>query len=78
MPIYEYRCHDCDSVFEELVPSSDTPSVACSRCDSAHTERLLSAFAVNTPDASDTSTPRSSPGDADAPTGPCGPACGCF
>ncbi|MEK6278083.1 MAG: zinc ribbon domain-containing protein [Actinomycetota bacterium] len=41
MPIYEFKCAECGSRFEELVASgAGTP--ACPSCGSIETERLLS------------------------------------
>jgi putative FmdB family regulatory protein len=42
MPIYEYRCRQCEAEFEKLV-GSDT-AVACPHCDSAQVTRRLSLF----------------------------------
>ena len=48
MPIYEYRCKDCEDRFEELTLSAnDGKSVRCRKCASRKVERLLSAFAVH-------------------------------
>ena len=50
MPIYEYRCRDCDHTFEELVLASADgveSAVACTTCESDDVEKLFSAFAVN-------------------------------
>lgn len=48
MPIYEYRCEQCEEVFEELIlRSSDAETVACPRCGTSHPERLLSAASVS-------------------------------
>lgn len=46
MPIYEYCCQSCKTVFEELVSASavDNGSVICPDCDSRQVERLLSSF----------------------------------
>lgn len=41
MPVYEFECEKCGERFEELTPS-DTGSLACPRCGSARTRRLLS------------------------------------
>lgn len=43
MPIYEYRCSGCDTIFEELVSAaeSETASPACPECGAA-SERVLS------------------------------------
>ena len=45
MPIYEYRCLDCGSVFEKIV-SMHTESMSCQKCQSERVEKLFSAFAV--------------------------------
>ncbi len=43
MPIYEYKCHECDHVFEELVLSSkDTGPDKCPKCGAAQVSRLIS------------------------------------
>lgn len=41
MPIYEYKCRQCDTVFETLVLGSDIPT--CPSCSSRDLSRLLSA-----------------------------------
>lgn len=41
MPVYEFECEECGERFEELT-SSDTHSLACPRCASTRTRRLLS------------------------------------
>ncbi len=44
MPIYEYRCLDCDRPFETLIrPGRDT--AACPICCGANLSRELSVFA---------------------------------
>lgn len=48
MPMYEYRCPNCEQVFEELIRNrADEESVVCPSCDSSEVQRLLSAFAVS-------------------------------
>lgn len=45
MPIYEYRCADCDEKFEKLVRFAEADSeVTCPKCGSVQTKRLISAF----------------------------------
>jgi putative FmdB family regulatory protein len=44
MPIYEYRCRNCERSFERLVNGQQT--VACPTCDSADVTRLLSLFGL--------------------------------
>lgn len=40
MPIYDYRCNDCDKTFELLIRSSSVP--VCPTCGSQQLEKLLS------------------------------------
>jgi putative FmdB family regulatory protein len=46
MPIYEYRCEECDEPFEKLVRAF-REEVACPHCGSGEVERLLSTFAMS-------------------------------
>ena len=46
MPIYEFRCEDCEKPFEKLVRAF-REEVACPECGSASVERLLSTFAMS-------------------------------
>jgi len=41
MPVYEYRCLDCEAKFETLVRGEG--GVSCPRCGSTALEKLLSA-----------------------------------
>lgn len=41
MPIYDYRCNDCDKTFELLIRSSSVP--VCPACGSQQLEKLLSS-----------------------------------
>jgi putative FmdB family regulatory protein len=45
MPIYEYHCKDCNADFEKLVFGSN-PEVACEKCGSKKTEKLMSRFGM--------------------------------
>jgi len=54
MPLYEYKCRDCGTVFEELVGKTVPDSMPlCPKCGSDNCERLFSTFAarVNGPAA---------------------------
>lgn len=42
MPLYDFRCPECDARFEAQVPYGQCPP--CPECASADTERLLSPF----------------------------------
>jgi putative FmdB family regulatory protein len=43
MPIYEYQCESCESVFEKLTFKSDTEDIVCPCCCSKKTKKVLSA-----------------------------------
>ncbi len=69
MPIYEYRCRNCDHEFEELVRSDQ--KVVCPACgaDQQRLEKLISIPAAHTTRLPITNACPP----ADAP--PCGPGC---
>jgi len=46
MPIFEYKCRDCGSTFEEIVFSS-TYHIVCKKCESGRVDKQLSVFAVS-------------------------------
>ena len=66
MPLFEFKCRECGTTFEKIVPSSTT-KVACKKCESPKVEKLLSVFAVG---ASSRSAASYEPG----PCGACGAA----
>ncbi|MDE2659657.1 MAG: hypothetical protein OXI45_05555 [Acidobacteriota bacterium] len=45
MPIYEYRCDDCDQVFEAIQRISDAPLDVCRLCGGA-ARRIVSSPAI--------------------------------
>ena len=50
MPIYEYRCNQCNRKSSHLFRSfSDTHQPACTHCGSPDLVRLMSTFAVHKP-----------------------------
>jgi putative FmdB family regulatory protein len=49
MPLYEYRCRDCDHQFETLVTASRQPS--CPRCTGQDLDKQHSVFAVSSKSA---------------------------
>lgn len=75
MPIYDYRCRECDERFEELARNPDV-KVACPSCGAAESERLLSVFA-GVGSSSRTSTAPSPSQVLARGAGGCGPGCGC-
>ena len=50
MPIYEYKCRDCDKPFEISRPMTDaaTQDVKCPSCGSTQTERTYSTVYAKT------------------------------
>jgi putative FmdB family regulatory protein len=45
MPIFEYKCQDCNAKFEVLHKSASNPEkVVCPECDSENYKKLLSSF----------------------------------
>jgi putative FmdB family regulatory protein len=49
MPIYEYRCEECDADFELLVRSlSQQADPGCPRCGSHRVKKAISLFGVGT------------------------------
>jgi putative FmdB family regulatory protein len=45
MPIYEFKCSDCQKEFDELC-SMGCNSVPCPKCGSANTRKKVSTFAA--------------------------------
>ena len=68
MPIYEYRCRECDGEFEKYVAGAST-AVACPTCASDQVMRKLSVFGLKTVSALQSSGPSGG--------GCCGGGCAC-
>ena len=47
MPIFNYKCSQCQKVFELLLPKFDSPA-KCPDCGSEDLEKLLNRFAAVT------------------------------
>lgn len=47
MPVYEYKCLNCNVVFEELRSANDTSVIICGNCNSDNVVKQFSAFASN-------------------------------
>jgi putative FmdB family regulatory protein len=45
MPTYEYRCHFCNHLLEEVQKMSDSPLVKCPFCGKDELERIVSGGA---------------------------------
>ncbi len=46
MPLFEYRCKDCNTTFEMLVKSNDENEILCPECKSSNNKKLFSAFST--------------------------------
>ncbi|MBD3422045.1 MAG: zinc ribbon domain-containing protein [Chitinivibrionales bacterium] len=57
MPIYEYRCKECDTQFEELVTSQQQKKPACPACSSQETVKVLSVIGGISMGSSSSATP---------------------
>lgn len=45
MPIFEYKCQDCNTQFDVLVKSSSSQKeIVCDSCGSTNVKKLLSTF----------------------------------
>jgi putative FmdB family regulatory protein len=47
MPIYEYRCHECEAVFEVIQKFSDEPIDECESCGAKNPAKLVSTSAFH-------------------------------
>ena len=45
MPIFDHVCNDCGARFESLVLRDET--IHCTKCESAHVQRVPSVFAIS-------------------------------
>ncbi|KMQ51423.1 hypothetical protein CHISP_1670 [Chitinispirillum alkaliphilum] len=44
MPIFEYRCTECNHTYEELITGDLNQKVPCPACNSIATDKLMSAI----------------------------------
>ena len=48
MPIYEFKCVNCNKIFELLaVKSEDSVNISCPHCKGEHLERVMSRVSIN-------------------------------
>lgn len=75
MPIFEYRCHACGEIYEEISVSSD--SGVCPKCGSGDREKVMSSSSSligknnNLPGKGDTACCGGSPGASGCIPGSC-------
>ena len=47
MPLYEYRCSDCETRFDALRAMADADApIACPKCEGENTRRAISLFSA--------------------------------
>ena len=46
MPVYEYRCAECEKTFEKLIRSEGQAVGSCPSCGHERVNRVFSTFAV--------------------------------
>ncbi len=46
MPIYEYKCSDCDNHFDLMRKMDDSSDVVCPKCGGTSVNKLISAPAI--------------------------------
>jgi putative FmdB family regulatory protein len=66
MPLFEYKCRECEHEFETLVTARTADSVRCVACESTSVERLIALPALGR--VVETNTPTNCAGN--------GPPCG--
>ena len=73
MPIYEFRCLECNEVFELLFMSSeDTREMVCPHCGAEDLERVMSAASFSMAPSSGGGGPRTTASTRTCSTGTCG------
>jgi putative FmdB family regulatory protein len=81
MPIYEYRCSDCERSVEVLVRAGHDEDAECPACRGAHLTRQMSVFSARGGDSGASAAAAraiTSNGAGRLPGGGCcGGACGC-
>lgn len=69
MPVFEYKCHQCDTKFEVLHKSAlRTEEVSCPDCNSTNNKKLFSAFSASVSSSSISGGNSCSTGNCDSST----------
>ncbi|MES0488527.1 MAG: FmdB family zinc ribbon protein [Leptospirales bacterium] len=82
MPTYDYKCSECDSVFEKFHGINDSPNVECPECSSSAKKQIGMGAGIHFKGSGfyTTDYKNSSPPKSEAAPKPCqsgGGACGC-
>ena len=48
MPMFEYKCSECESKFEILTKNNDDNKVSCPECNASKVKKLFSSFNAST------------------------------
>ncbi|MGH9342100.1 MAG: FmdB family zinc ribbon protein [Acidobacteriota bacterium] len=62
MPIFEYRCQKCETVFERIIFRASEDEILCPSCRSVQVEKLPSTFAVSSDSPKSNSRGECAPG----------------
>ena len=72
MPLYEYKCEECGTLFEKLVSHAES-QVVCIQCQSKRIKKQFSVFAASVSHGRPGDTPSSPCGSCESPgRGQCG------
>jgi len=73
MPIFEYRCSECNNKFDVLHKSSSSnEEVICPKCSSKKNKKLLSTFSASFVEGGSDFSSSSYSNDSSCSTGTCG------
>jgi putative FmdB family regulatory protein len=76
MPLYEYKCSECNTKFEVLHKSSvNTEEVTCPNCNSTKSKKLFSSFSASINSNSDYSSGSCATGNCGLPESPYSGGC---
>ena len=72
MPVFEYRCNECNTKFEFFHKTSATMnSVECPSCSSKNNKKLLSTFSASVGSSSSYAGDSCATGSCGIPSSPC-------
>jgi len=57
MPIYEYQCLDCNTVFEKIISPVSPEPINCSHCGSAKVQKKISVTSYRLASSSSSQIP---------------------
>ncbi|NOX25548.1 MAG: zinc ribbon domain-containing protein [Deltaproteobacteria bacterium] len=69
MPIYEYKCKKCGTVFERIVSANTTDKVSCAKCGSNIVQKIISAASLRLSSSSAAAIPLGAHSGCASPSG---------